>query len=55
MSLDKKFTEFSVQVYGNLDKYNDVLSKARVRIFYKGANRNGTYILQLINEIMNYI
>lgn len=44
MSLDKKFTEFSVQVYGNLDKYNDVLSKARVRIFYKGANRNGTYI-----------
>ena len=33
-----------MQVYGNLDKYNDVLSKARVRIFYKGANRNGTYI-----------
>lgn len=44
MDLDKKFTEFSVQVYGNLDKYNDVLSKARVRIFYKGANRNGAYI-----------
>jgi exonuclease VII small subunit len=37
-------TEFPVAVYGNLEKYNEVLSKARVRIFYKYANRNGTYI-----------
>lgn len=36
--------EFSVVVYGNLERYNDVLSKSRVRIFYKYANRNGTYI-----------
>ena len=36
--------EFSVVVYGNLERYNDVLSKARVRIFYKYGNRNGTYI-----------
>lgn len=36
--------EFSVSIYGSLEKYNDVLSKGRCRIFYKGANRNGTYI-----------
>lgn len=39
----KRF-EFPVTVYGNLEKYNDVLSKARCRIFYKYGNRNGTYI-----------
>ena len=44
MDFDKKMTEFSVTIYGNLDKYNDVLSKARCRIFYKGINRNGSYI-----------
>lgn len=33
-----------VTVYGALEKYNSVISKARVRIFYKGFNRNGTYI-----------
>ena len=37
-------TNFSVSVYGNLTPYNDVISKARVRIFYKGLNRNRTYI-----------
>ena len=36
--------EFPVIIYGNLEKYNDVLSKARCRIFYKYGNRNGTYI-----------
>lgn len=36
--------EFPVSVYGNLERYNDVLSKARCRIFYKYENRNGTYI-----------
>lgn len=36
--------EFPVTVYGNLEKYNEVLSKARCRIFYKYENRNGTYI-----------
>ena len=36
--------EFPVAVYGNIEKYNDVLSKARCRIFYKYGNRNGTYI-----------
>lgn len=36
--------EFPITVYGNLEKYNDVISKARCRIFYKKDNRNGTYI-----------
>lgn len=35
---------FSVAIYGNLEPYNETISKARVRIFYKGFNRNGTYI-----------
>lgn len=37
-------SKFSVVVYGDISQYNDVLSKARCRIFYKGANRNGTFI-----------
>ena len=48
--MDKKFLEFSVQVYGDLVPYNDVLSKARVHIFYKNGNRNGTYITDEFGE-----
>ena len=33
-----------VTVFGELTSFNNVISKARVRIFYKGLNRNGTYI-----------
>ena len=36
--------EFPVTVYGNLEKYNETISKGRCRIFYKYGNRNGTYI-----------
>ena len=36
--------EFPVTVYGNLEKYNDTISKGRCRVFYKYGNRNGTYI-----------
>lgn len=36
--------DFPITVYGNLEPYNEVLSKGRCRIFYKYANRNGTYI-----------
>lgn len=39
-----KNIEFPVTVYGEVQRYNDVLSKARCRIFYKYGNRNGTYI-----------
>ena len=42
--MKKALREFTVTVYGNLEKYNDVLSKARCRIFYKYENRNGTFI-----------
>ena len=42
--MDKTLYEFPVYIYGNLEKYNEVLSKARCRIFYKYGNRNGTYI-----------
>lgn len=42
--------EFPVVIYGNLENYSStdgtssVISKARVRIFYKYENRNGSYI-----------
>ena len=39
-------TTFSLSIYGNVTSYNEVLSKARCRIFYMGANRNGTYITE---------
>ena len=41
---NEKLTSFSLSVYGNVTAYNEVLSQARCRIFYKGGNRNGTYI-----------
>ena len=33
--MDNALYEFPVTVYGSLEKYNEVLSKARCRIFYK--------------------
>lgn len=39
-----KIRQFSVTTYGNFEKYNDTISKARCRIFYKGLNRNGSFI-----------
>ena len=44
--------EFPVTVYGNLEKYNDTISKGRCRIFYKGGNRNGTYITDEFADIL---
>lgn len=44
--------EFPVTVYGNLEKYNETISKGRCRIFYKGGNRNGTYITDEFAEIL---
>jgi hypothetical protein len=41
-----KLTTFSLSIYGDITDYNEVLSKARCRIFYTGANRNGTYITE---------
>lgn len=49
--MDKdKMTTFSLSIYGNITNYNEVLSKARCRIFYTGANRNGTYITEEFAE-----
>lgn len=48
--------EFPVSLYGKLEQVDDRMSKARVRIFYKYGNRNGSYITddfaeQLINTL----
>ena len=43
-------TTFSLSVYGDVTSYNEVLSKARCRIFYVGANRNGTFITEEFAE-----
>ena len=45
-----KTTTFSLSIYGNITNYSEVLSKARCRIFYTGANRNGTYITKEFAE-----
>lgn len=37
-------TQFPVSVYGKREKFSDTITKGRVRVFYKGLNRNGTYI-----------
>lgn len=43
-------TTFSLSIYGDVTSYNEVLSKARCRIFYTGANRNGTFITEEFAE-----
>lgn len=42
--MNQSLFQLPVTIYGNFEKYNEVLSKARLRIFYKYGNRNGTYI-----------
>lgn len=37
-------TNFPVAVYGKMEKFSDTISRGRCRVFYKGRNRNGTYI-----------
>lgn len=44
-------TNFIATVYGNLTPLNNsAFSKARLKIFYKGLNRNGSYITDEIAE-----
>ena len=46
-------TNFIATVYGNLTPLNNsAFSKARLKIFYKGLNRNGSYITDEIAEKM---
>lgn len=54
--MNKDILEFPISIYGNAEKINDILTKYRCRIFYKGGNRNGTYInddfaQELINSL----
>ena len=44
--MNKNQIEFPISIYGTVEKFNDTLSKARCRIFYKGGNRNGTFITE---------
>lgn len=44
MKMKKIPNKFNVMLYGDMEKVNNVISKCRVRIFYKGLNRNRTYI-----------
>lgn len=54
--MDTIIKEFPITIYGKIEEYSPVLSKARCRIFYKYENRNGTYITdefaeKLINSL----
>ena len=42
--MEKSLRNFSVQVYGELTPRNETTSIGRCRIFYKGLNRNGSFI-----------
>lgn len=42
--MSNSILKFSLDTFGNLEKYNETISKGRCGIFYKGQNRNGTYI-----------
>ena len=48
--MDQTPNIFSVKVFGKLQPYSPTISLARVRIFYKGANRNATYITEEFAE-----
>lgn len=37
-------TNFPIFVYGKKERFNDTITKGRCRVFYKGRNRNGTFI-----------
>ena len=47
---DKIITNFPITVYGKMEKYSDTISRGRCRVFYKGRNRNGTYITDEFSE-----
>lgn len=52
--MNKNLKEFPISIYGSIERFSDVLSKARCRIFYKGGNRNGTFITdEFANELIS--
>lgn len=48
--MDKNLYNFSVQVYGDISEYSPTISTGRCRIFYKGLNRNGSFINEQFAE-----
>lgn len=42
--MENQYLNFPVTIYSNLTPISPVMSVARCRIFYKGLNRNGSYI-----------
>lgn len=44
MMLDESMLRFNVTIYGNVETLSPTLSKSRLRIFYRGLNRNRTFI-----------
>lgn len=47
---DVQSFEFPVVLFGKLEPINETISKGRCRIFYKGPNRNGSYITDQFAE-----
>lgn len=43
-NMESSILKFEVTMYGEIQKLTETLSKTRVRIFYRGMNRNRTYI-----------
>lgn len=56
MESEKINLTLPVAIYGKMEKYNDTISKARCRIFYKYGNRNGTYITdEFANKLLTTV
>lgn len=48
--MDEINKNFEVVIYQLSEKFNNIASKGRARIFYRGKNRNGTYITESFAE-----
>ena len=46
-------TTFSLDFVSGLTKVNDLISKVRARVYYRGGNRNGTWITSEFAEKLN--
>lgn len=51
-NLNNSLLTFSVSLYGTEEKYNETISKGRCRIFYRGRNRNGSYITDEFADLL---
>lgn len=46
-------TNFSLDFVGELEKVNDLVSKVRALVYYKGGNANGSWITDEFSETLN--